>query len=67
MTQYQKSGPPPPDKPEQTDYTSVIHRLERRLDDQAQHIKDLDREVRRLKNDLRVAINALSLRSNGKT
>lgn len=60
MTQYEKSGPPPEPKETKVDQSQIIQDLQTRLSRQEQHIKDLDREIRRLKNDLRLAITAFN-------
>lgn len=60
MTQYDKSGPPPAPREVTEDQTKIIKEIQTRLARQEQHIKDLDREIRILKNDLRLAVAAFN-------
>lgn len=67
MDQYEKGGPKVEPKSREHDYLTMIRSLERKVENQAQHIKDLDAELRKIRNDLRMAITAINNSRNGKT
>lgn len=68
MEQYEKSGPPLEKKPPAaTGHHDEMRRLAQRIEELEKHIKDQDRELRKIKNDLRMSVNAINRMNNGKT
>ena len=66
MEQYEKSGPPPDPNKIKTIGPKHTEDLAGLIDQQDQRIRDLEREVRKLRTDLRMAINSFnSAKSNG--
>jgi uncharacterized coiled-coil protein SlyX len=66
MEQYEKSGPIDK-KPTNQDSKVVrtVEELSRVVDRQDRMISELQQELRRLRTDLRSAINAFNIKSNG--
>ena len=63
MEQYEKSGPKidaPPQAPEQKQVGSKIDLLDQRLQDQSRTIAIMQREMRRMKNQLDESTNAIN-------
>lgn len=60
MTQYSTSGPPPAIKNQEKDVLDTIERLERRVESQDRLIKNLETQLRRLKNEMQAAVNTFN-------
>jgi len=66
MKQYEKGGPAPDEIIHDTkNHHTILHDLERRIDDLEKHIRDQDRVLRKIKNDLRMSVNAINRMNNG--
>jgi hypothetical protein len=61
MKQYEKSGPPVQPKTETAGSDNSVE-LRRLLDQQDAKIKQLELDLRRVRNDLRTVINSLNAR-----
>jgi uncharacterized coiled-coil protein SlyX len=66
MEQYEKSGPAKKPMATQDNKTvRTVEELSRAVDRQDRMIEELHKEIRRLRTDLRSAINAFNIKSNG--
>lgn len=66
MDQYKDSSPQvKPSQPITGNFSDQIHQLQKISQDQQAEIQDLRIELRRLKNELRVAVNSFNLKSHG--
>jgi uncharacterized coiled-coil protein SlyX len=66
MEQYEKSGPAKKPMATQDSKTvRTVEELSRAVDRQDRMIEELHKEIRRLRTDLRSAINAFNIKSNG--
>lgn len=59
MEQYERGGPPPMEKTkEDQELNRLIDNLKQQIESQDRRIKELERVLQRLKNDVRTAISA---------
>ena len=73
MTQYQYERPPTaavesPQSPSVRHSDTLEHHVKRlsdRVDQQAEDLREMQRIVRRLQNELRAAVNSFNLKSHG--